>query len=101
MLPEQKIWNISNGTGLPDLVGQQQIVLCYGHFNIIHPGHIRYLEHAKSLTGKAKPILNLMSTEMGYGVDFMVGTHKWHGVAPNDEQLADALAQLPETLGDY
>ncbi|MCO6357208.1 transketolase [Roseivirga pacifica] len=62
---------------------------------------VKSLEHAKSLTGKAKPILNLMSTEMGYGVDFMVGTHKWHGVAPNDEQLADALAQLPETLGDY
>lgn len=59
------------------------------------------LEEAKSLTGKGLPILNLMTTEMGYGVDFMVGTHKWHGVAPNDEQLADALGQLEETLGDY
>ncbi|HEY9116285.1 MAG TPA: transketolase [Roseivirga sp.] len=59
------------------------------------------LEKAKSLTGKGKPIMNLMSTEMGYGVDFMVGTHKWHGIAPNDEQLASALAQLEETLGDY
>lgn len=59
------------------------------------------LEEAKSLTGNGKPILNLMSTEMGYGVDFMVGTHKWHGIAPNDEQLADALGQLEETLGDY
>ncbi len=59
------------------------------------------LEEAKKLTGQGKPILNLMTTAMGYGVDFMVGTHKWHGVAPNDEQLADALGQLEETLGDY
>lgn len=56
---------------------------------------------AKSLTGKGKPVMNLMKTDMGFGVDFMVGTHKWHGVAPNDEQLADALSQLEETLGDY
>lgn len=59
------------------------------------------LHYAKTLTGKGKPILNLMSTQMGAGVDFMMGTHKWHGTAPNDEQLAVALAQLPETLGDY
>lgn len=62
---------------------------------------INSLTLAKSLTGKGKPVMNLMRTEMGYGVDFMVGTHKWHGVAPNDEQLADALSQLEETLGDY
>lgn len=62
---------------------------------------VKALHHAKSLTGKGKPILNLMSTQMGYGVDFMMGSHKWHGVAPNDEQLAAALAQLKETLGDY
>ena len=43
----------------------------------------------------------LMKTEMGKGVDFMEGTHKWHGAAPNDEQLASALGQLEETLGDY
>ena len=59
------------------------------------------LEEAKSLTGQGKPILNLMTTDMGHGVDFMAGTHKWHGVAPNDEQLANALGQLEETLGDY
>ncbi|HAA13506.1 MAG TPA: transketolase [Cytophagales bacterium] len=59
------------------------------------------LAKAKSLTGKGKPVMNIMRTEMGYGVDFMVGTHKWHGVAPNDEQLAQALGQLEETLGDY
>lgn len=62
---------------------------------------IKGLKLAKSLSGKGKPIVNLMHTEMGYGIDFMVGTHKWHGIAPNDEQLADALSQLEETLGDY
>jgi len=59
------------------------------------------LHYAKTLAGKGKPILNLMSTQMGAGVDYMMGSHKWHGTAPNDEQLATALAQLPETLGDY
>jgi len=59
------------------------------------------LEKAKSLTGQGKPILNLMKTEMGNGVDFMMNSHKWHGVAPNDEELKRALAQLTETLGDY
>lgn len=59
------------------------------------------LEKAKGLLGKGKPVLNLLHTEMGYGVDFMVGTHKWHGVAPNDLQLEQALGQLEETLGDY
>ncbi|PZX55843.1 transketolase [Algoriphagus chordae] len=59
------------------------------------------LEKAKSLSGKGKPVMNLLHTEMGFGVDFMVGTHKWHGIAPSDEQLADALGQLPETIGDY
>lgn len=62
---------------------------------------VKTLEYAKSLTGKGKPILNLMSTQMGYGVDFMVGTHKWHGSAPNDEQLENALGQIKETAGDY
>lgn len=62
---------------------------------------IKTLKHAKSLTGKGKPVMNLMRTEMGFGVDFMVGSHKWHGIAPNDEQLATALDQLEETIGDY
>jgi transketolase len=52
-------------------------------------------------TGKDQPVMILMHTEMGFGVDFMMGTHKWHGVAPNDEQLQLALAQLNETIGDY
>lgn len=59
------------------------------------------LERAKTFTGKGKPVVNLMRTEMGFGVDFMMGTHKWHGVAPNDEEFARAMAQLEETLGDY
>lgn len=56
---------------------------------------------AKAKLGHGKPVLILMHTDMGHGVDFMAGTHKWHGIAPNDEQLDLALAQLPETLGDY
>ncbi|MEO6962106.1 MAG: transketolase [Puia sp.] len=59
------------------------------------------LDEAKSLTGKGQPIAILMHTIMGRGVDFMENDHRWHGVAPNDEQLQRALAQLPETLGDY
>ena len=56
---------------------------------------------ARTLRGKGKPIVILMKTAMGKGVDFMEGSHEWHGISPNDEQLAKALAQLPETLGDY
>jgi transketolase len=59
------------------------------------------LEQAKARTGKGKPVVMLMKTVMGAGVDFMEGHHEWHGIAPNDEQLAKALAQLPETIGDY
>lgn len=62
---------------------------------------IKTLQHAKSITGKGKPIYIIMHTEMGYGVDFMMGSHKWHGIPPNDEQLAAALLQLKETLEDY
>jgi transketolase len=59
------------------------------------------LKEAKSRTGKGKPVCIVMTTMMGNGVDFMMHTHAWHGKAPNDEQLATALAQNPETLGDY
>ncbi len=59
------------------------------------------LEQARAFAGQGKPIAILMHTIMGKGVDFMENDHNWHGVAPNDEQLAKALAQLPETLGDY
>ena len=56
---------------------------------------------AKALCGKGKPVVIIMKTEMGQGVDYMMGSHKWHGVAPNAEQLVAALAQLEESLGDY
>ena len=59
------------------------------------------LNKAKVLSGNGKPICILMTTEMGNGVDFMMGSHKWHGIPPSDEQLASALDQNPETLGDY
>jgi len=62
---------------------------------------LRALKKAKAKSGQGKPVVILMRTIMGAGVDFMMHTHKWHGKAPNDEQTATALAQLPETLGDF
>ncbi|MAU58672.1 MAG: transketolase [Flavobacteriaceae bacterium] len=62
---------------------------------------INYLNKAKTKLGKGKPIVILMKTEMGNGVDFMMNTHAWHGIAPNDEQLKNALKQNPATIGDY
>jgi len=62
---------------------------------------VRVLGEAKAQSRQGQPIVIIMSTEMGNGVDFMMGSHEWHGIAPNDEQLASALAQNPETLGDY
>ena len=62
---------------------------------------IKCLTKAKAMTGKGAPVAIILHTEMGNGVDFMMGTHKWHGSAPNDEQLQIALSQNQETLGDY
>lgn len=62
---------------------------------------IEGMKEAKSKTGKGKPVCVLLHTVMGNGVDFMMYTHAWHGKAPNNEQLANALSQNPETLGDY
>ena len=62
---------------------------------------INTLEKAKLKTNNGKPVINIMTTVMGKGVDFMEGSHKWHGIPPNDEQLESALAQLEETIGDY
>jgi transketolase len=77
------------------------------HWTVLHmDGHnmeeiLATLDKAKSLTGQGKPVVILMKTTMGKGVDFMETGHEWHGIAPNDAQLADALGQLEETLGDY
>lgn len=62
---------------------------------------IRVMEMAQTFAGQGQPIVILMHTEMGFGVDFMMNSHAWHGIAPNDAQLERALAQLEETLGDY
>jgi transketolase len=64
-------------------------------------GLLDTLAEARSRTGNGRPVMILMRTEMGQGVDFMMNSHEWHGIAPNDQQLAAALAQLEETLGDY
>ena len=61
----------------------------------------KVMTDAKNNLGKGNPLVILMKTIMGNGVDFMMHTHKWHGIAPNDEQLEIALNQNPETLGDY
>ncbi len=65
------------------------------------PDIMKTMEAAKNASGKGKPVMIIMQTEMGNGVDFMMHSHKWHGIAPNDEQLAIALNQNAETLGDY
>ncbi len=62
---------------------------------------LEILHKGINLLGQGKPVINLMTTEMGHGVDFMANSHKWHGVAPTDEQLTRALEQLTETIGDY
>lgn len=74
------------------------VLECNGHD---YAELIATINEAKNRSGKEQPLMIIMKTEMGKGVDFMMGSHKWHGVAPNDEQLSIALAQLNETLGDY
>jgi len=64
-------------------------------------GVLDAMNEAKSLAGNGKPVLNLMTTAMGQGVDFMLNNHQWHGIPPSDEQLEQALTQLDETIGDY
>ena len=75
-----------------------EVLEMYGHD---HEEILKTLAKAKTLTGKGKPVVIIMTTAMGRGVDFMEGTHKWHGSPPSEEQTADALSQLEETLGDY
>ncbi|MEX2594149.1 MAG: transketolase [Anditalea sp.] len=96
--PTEQIMNLLNLKDKWEAFGWQVIETKNGN-NIEEV--ISNLEIAKDLLENGKPVLNLLHTEMGYGVDFMTATHKWHGVAPNDEQLENALGQLQETLGDY
>jgi transketolase len=96
--PTKKVMDLGDLTAKFLAFGWEVIVLQEG--NDIDQV-VATLEKAKTFVGKGKPIVILMVTEMGKGVDFMEGSHEWHGIAPNDEQLAKALAQLPESMGDY
>jgi transketolase len=96
--PTHKVMNLGDLPAKFEAFGWQVIHLVNGNDM---DEVVKTLEHAKSFVGNGKPIVILMRTVMGKGVDFMEGHHEWHGIAPSDEQLAKALAQLPETLGDY
>ncbi len=95
--PTDKVLNLGNIREKFDVFGWTTLEMNGNDMDDV----VATLEKAKSLTGQGKPIGIMMHTAMGKGVDFMEGTHEWHGIAPNDEQLAKALAQLPETMGDY
>lgn len=97
--PTAKVMNLGDLKAKFEAFGWQTLVIENGNdMDEVIAG----LEKAKTFVGKGKPIVNLMKTEMGKGIDFMEGSHEWHGIAPNDDQLAKALAQLGETsLGDY
>lgn len=95
--PTDKVMNLGNIREKFDVFGWTTLEMNGNDMDEV----VVTLEKAKSLTGQGKPIAIMMHTAMGKGIDFMEGTHEWHGIAPNDEQLAKALAQLPETLGDY
>ena len=103
-------WNGQQIDGTVDEVGglgdleQKWNSFCWE--TVVVPGHdmqaiLDGFSRAKAMSKRGKPVMMLMKTQMGQGVDFMVGTHQWHGKAPGAEQAALALAQLPETLGDY
>jgi transketolase len=103
-------WNHQQIDGTTDAVMNlgsiQEKFEAFGWLTLVMNGNdmeevVATLKQAKSLTGSGKPIAIMMHTVMGRGVDFMENDHNWHGVAPNDEQLKKALAQIPETLGDY
>jgi transketolase len=95
--PTDKVMNLGNIRQKFDAFGWATLEMDGNNMDEV----VTTLEKAKSLSGKGKPIAIMMHTIMSKGVDFMENDHNWHGVAPNDEQLAKALAQLPETLGDF
>ncbi len=96
--PTNKVMNLGNLKEKFEVFGWQTIDLPNGNDM---DEVIAALNIAKTYLGKGKPIVILMKTIMGKGVSFMEGTHEWHGIAPNDAQLTQALSELPETLGDY
>ena len=95
--PTEKVMNLGNIQQKFDAFGWKTLRMEGNNIDEV----VATLEKAKSMKGQGQPIGIMMHTAMGKGVDFMEGTHEWHGIAPNDEQLQKALAQLPETLGDY
>jgi transketolase len=95
--PVAEILNLADLKSKWDAFGWQ-VITCNGNSM---EEMVATLEKAKSMSGKGKPTLILMTTVMGNGVDYMMGSHKWHGVSPNDDELKKALSQLEETLGDY
>ncbi|HUS01493.1 MAG TPA: transketolase [Chitinophagaceae bacterium] len=95
--PTKKVMSLDNLHAKFDAFNWQVLEMDGNEMDLVIAG----LNNAKTYLGKGKPIVILMKTEMGYGIDFMKGNFEWHGVAPNDEQLKVALAQLPVTLGDY
>jgi transketolase len=95
--PTEKVMNNRDLGKKYDAFGWKVFNMDGNDFNSLKEG----LDQARAASGQGSPICIIMKTEMGQGVDFMMHTHKWHGAAPNDEQLAIALSQLPETLGDY
>jgi transketolase len=96
--PTAKVMNLGDLKAKFEAFGWQVLEITEGNnMDAVVAG----IENAKTFTGKGKPIVILLQTAMGSGVDFMEGSHEWHGIAPNDEQLQKALAQLPETMGDY
>jgi transketolase len=95
--PTDKVMNLGNLHAKFEAFGWEVMEIDGNNMD----GVVEGLKKGKSLLGKGKPVVILMRTEMGKGVDFMEGSHEWHGIAPNDEQLRKALEQLPETMGDY
>ena len=95
--------NVDNVAGQGDLEAKWK---AFGWNTLVADGHdmaaiLKAFADAQALRGSGKPVMILFNTDMGHGVDFMAGTHKWHGKAPSEEQCADAMTQIPETLGDF